>query len=98
MTASANATITVTPDVAVTVTITNVGAPIAPMAAGAVAANIAVVPSTWTGALALSGANAGSFVVGPSLIIAGTLYAGQLLVGSSALASGSYAVTVTANP
>lgn len=98
MAASANVTITVTPDAATAVTFSNVASPTGSMAAGALAANISVAPAGWTGTLVAGGANGGSFVIGPPVIIAGTAYAGQLLVGSSPLSAGAYVATVTANP
>ncbi len=98
MSASATLTITVAPDVATATSFSSVAAPTGSMAAGALAANISVAPTGWTGTLALSGANASSFVIGPAVIIAGTQYAGQVLVGSSPLGAGAYAVTVTPSP
>jgi hypothetical protein len=100
MTASATLTITVAPDVATATTFSGMPtqAPIGSMAAGSLAANISVAPAGWTGSLALSGANASSFVLGPAVIIAGTQYAGQVLVGPVPLGAGTYAVTVTPSP
>jgi hypothetical protein len=99
MSASATITITIAPDVATITTFSGVVAnPTGSMAAGALAANISVAPVGWTGTLALSGPNASSFVLGPPVIIAGTQYAGQLLVGSSPLGPGSYVATVTPSP
>jgi hypothetical protein len=60
----------------------------APLAAGSVICPIAVAPSGWSGALALSGANAGSFA----------LSASNLVVGSTALQPGTYTVVITATP
>jgi hypothetical protein len=63
----------------------------APVAAGTNVANCVVAPSTWSGALTLSGADASSFA-----LVQGT---GALNVGSTALtASRSYAVTLTSTP
>jgi hypothetical protein len=99
MTASATLTITVAPDVATVTTFSSVPTNLTgSLAAGALAANVSVAPAGWTGSLALSGANASSFVLGPAVIIAGTQYAGQVLVGPVPLGAGTYAVTVTPSP
>jgi hypothetical protein len=60
----------------------------APLAAGSVICPITVAPSGWSGALALSGASASSFA----------LSASNLVVGSTALQTGTYSVTLTATP
>jgi hypothetical protein len=60
----------------------------APLAAGSVICPITVAPSGWSGALALSGASASSFALSGS----------NLVVGSAALQSGTYSVTITATP
>ena len=96
--ASVNATLTVAPNVASSVTITTVGTLIGSVPAGTVVAEIQVSPASWTGTLALSGANASSFVLNPGGIVAGTQYAGFLAVGAVTITAGSYAVTVTATP
>ncbi len=70
---------------------------LAPMAAGSLVCNITVTPTYWTGGnagLSLTGANASSFVIGP----ASGSYVGQLLVGATPLAAGTYSVTINANP
>jgi hypothetical protein len=60
----------------------------APLAAGSVICPIAVAPSGWSGALALSGTSASSFA----------LSASNLVVGSTALQAGTYSVTISATP
>ena len=60
----------------------------APLAAGSVVCTISVVPAGWSGALALSGTSASSFVLN------GT----NLVVGATPLAAGTYSVTITATP
>jgi hypothetical protein len=60
----------------------------APLAAGSLICPIAVAPSGWSGALALSGSNASSFALSGS----------NLVVGSTALQPGTYSVTITATP
>jgi hypothetical protein len=60
----------------------------APLAAGSLVCPITIAPSGWSGALSLSGANASSFA----------LSASNLVVGSTALQSGTYSVIVTATP
>jgi hypothetical protein len=60
----------------------------APLAAGSVICPITVAPAGWSGALSLTGANANSFA----------LSASNLVVGSTALQSGTYSVTLTATP
>ena len=59
-----------------------------PAPAGSEVATFSVVPVAWTGNLALSGSNAGSFAISGN----------TLIVGDNALPAGSYAVTVTASP
>ena len=60
-----------------------------PVAAGTVVASCTVTPSTWSGTLALSGANASSFAISGLNVV----------VGSSPItAAGTYDVTVTATP
>lgn len=63
-----------------------------PQAAGATICALLVSPGTWTGTFALSGANASLFAVTQS----GST--NTLVVGSSPLPVGTYAVTVTATP
>jgi hypothetical protein len=60
----------------------------APLAAGTVICPLAITPTGWSGALALSGTNASSFALSGS----------NLIVGATALAAGSYSVTITATP
>ncbi len=60
----------------------------APLAAASVVCPITIAPAGWSGALTLSGTNSSSFA----------LSGGNLVVGASALASGSYSVTITATP
>ena len=60
----------------------------APLAAGSTICTISVAPAGWSGALALSGTNASSFALSGS----------SLVVGSTALAAGTYSVTITATP
>jgi hypothetical protein len=60
----------------------------APLAAGSTICAIAVAPNGWSGALALSGTNASSFALSGS----------NLVVGSTALAAGTYSATITATP
>jgi hypothetical protein len=60
----------------------------APLAAGSVICPITVALSGWSGALALSGANASSFA----------LSASKLVVASAALPAGTYSITITATP
>jgi hypothetical protein len=59
-----------------------------PLAAGSLICPITVAPGGWSGALALTGANASSFA----------LSASNLVVGPTALQPGTYSVTVTATP
>jgi len=61
---------------------------VAPLAAGSTICPITIAPSGWSGALALSGKNASSFALSGS----------NLVVGSTSLAAGTYAVTITATP
>jgi hypothetical protein len=60
----------------------------APLAAGSVVCPITIAPAGWSGALALSGPNAGSFA----------LSASNLVVGAAALQPGTYSVTITGTP
>jgi hypothetical protein len=64
------------------------GCAVPPLAAGTVICPITIAPSGWSGALTLSGTNASSFA------LSGT----NLVVGSTALGTGTYAVTITATP
>ena len=59
-----------------------------PLAAGTNICNISVTPTGWSGALALSGANASAFALSGS----------ALNVGATALAVGTYAISITATP
>lgn len=63
---------------------------VAPVPAGTVICPITVSPSTWTGTVVLSGTNANLFTVQTSPL--------ALIVGSTALAAGSYSVILTTNP
>jgi len=60
----------------------------APLPAASVICTIAVTPAGWSGALTLSGPDAASFALSGS----------NLVVGSAALAAGTYSVTITATP
>ena len=61
----------------------------APVAAGSTIAGCSVAPAAWSGALTLSGPNAGLFA----------LSGGNLVVGTAAIATpGTYQVTITATP
>ena len=60
----------------------------APLAAGSKDCTISVAPAGWSSARALSGTHASSFALSGS----------NLVVGSTALAAGTYAVTITATP
>jgi hypothetical protein len=64
----------------------------APLAAGANVCTITVAPAGWSGTLALSGTNASSFAINT---VSGVQ---SLAVGATALAAGTYAVTITATP
>ncbi|MGH7158830.1 MAG: hypothetical protein ACREFS_01965 [Acetobacteraceae bacterium] len=65
---------------------------VSPLAGGTEICPITVAPTGWSGSLSLSGTNASDFA-----IASGT--SGQeLVVGSTALAAGSYSVTITATP
>jgi hypothetical protein len=65
----------------------------APVAAGTVICPITVAPSGWSGTLALSGTNAGSFAIS-----SGT-GGQQLVVGSAAITTaGTETLTITATP
>lgn len=61
---------------------------VAPLAVGAVVCPVTVSPANWSGALTLSGANAAAFALSGS----------NLVVGSAALAAGTYSVVITATP
>lgn len=74
------------------VTCTPASGLVAPLAAGTELCPITVVPSGWSGTLALSGANASEFAIS-----SGTS-GEELVVGSTALSAGTYSVTITATP
>ena len=65
----------------------------APLAAGSTICTITVAPATWTGTLALSGANSASFTIGG---LSGNT--ATLMVGPTALAAATYTVTITSTP
>jgi hypothetical protein len=66
----------------------------APLPAGTVLCSITVAPSTWSGTLALSGANAPAFT-----LLQPTPGVYELAVGSAPLATPeSYTVIITASP
>lgn len=90
MTASANASFNVAGNAAaVALTpLVNFSTLTSPVAAGQPLYAIVVTPSTWVGTFSLSGANAADFVIVGSNVV----------VGSTPLTNGSYAVTVTATP
>ncbi len=65
----------------------------APVAAGTVLCALTVAPSSWSGALVVSGTNANLFS------ISSTSSGSQLVVGASPItAPGTYAATITATP
>lgn len=91
MSASNSASFTVNSSAAVSVALNplvNFSTLSAPVAPGTALYSILVSPTTWSGSIALSGANAASFAISN----------GDIVVGSSPLEGGSYAVTVTATP
>jgi hypothetical protein len=75
----------------VTITFTPSGTFTAPVAVGTVIGTFAITPSGWSGAVALSGANASDFSVVDN---AGVVE----LTAAVALAAGLYDVTATATP
>ena len=81
-----NPTVTQVASTNVTCTLPN---PLPPAVAGGFIAQIYVSPSTWRGALALSGANAGAFALSDN---------NNLIAGPNGLPAGSYSVTITATP
>ena len=94
MSATGNLSLTVNSLAATAVSFSTPNVLDAPLAAGTQICGILVLPSGWNGTLALGGANAASFAIAPG----SSGYAGYLEVGASVLASGPYAVTVTATP
>ena len=88
---SATFTIIISSALSTSVTVTPVAGLTAPVAAGTVVANIAVLPAGWTGGVTLSGANASSFAIG------GTS-PNYTIVAAAVLAAGSYSATVTVTP
>lgn len=87
--ATTNVTITVNSPASTSVTFTaSQSSWTAPVAPATVIGSMAVGPAGWGGTLSLSGSNASSFAVAGS----------DLVVGSTALAAGSYSLTITASP
>lgn len=81
-------TITVSSPPSTSVTCTPVATFTGTAAVGATVCPIAVLPAGWSGSLTLSGTDAAKFSVAGS----------NLVVGSTALAVGTYSVTITSAP
>lgn len=91
--ATVNLSITINSAPATSVTCPITATLTAPVAAGTVLCTLTVAPSSWAGALALSGTNANLFS------IANTGSGSQIVVGTSPITTpGIYAATITAAP